>query len=236
MVEEDKKLIDDNVLELHELEEMRRIEEEQFQLNSTRSVDDDNGRVCHPISLNILDLSQFSSSTISGVSITKNTDNSISLYGTSSSSIYVDIPINLYLRNNVQYTHSKISSYIGNSFSLSLRSYNKSVIVNSSLDSRQVSTTFTVPEDTIVYYYRLYIPSGVTLDNTFFPIVVVGNEVLSYEPYEGCLYGLDLYDTIESNFITDNYYINCCIIALFLALIIILVNAPFIFIRKLKGN
>lgn len=48
--------------------------------------------------------------------------------------------------------------------------------------------------------------------------------------------GLMLYDSIKDDLLTDNYYINCFIIAFFLFLVILIVNAPLMVLKKLKGR
>lgn len=46
--------------------------------------------------------------------------------------------------------------------------------------------------------------------------------------------GVDLYDTIKDDFLTDNYFINCVIISIFLAIVGLVVLSPLIIIKKVQ--
>ena len=56
------------------------------------------------------------------------------------------------------------------------------------------------------------------------------------ENSDTCIHSLELYDMVEPVFLTDNYYFNCLVIAGILAVVILIINAPFLFIRKIRGN
>lgn len=46
--------------------------------------------------------------------------------------------------------------------------------------------------------------------------------------------GVDLYDTIKDDFLTDNYFINCVIISIFLSIVGLVVLSPLIIIKKVQ--
>ena len=46
--------------------------------------------------------------------------------------------------------------------------------------------------------------------------------------------GVNLYDTIKDDFLTDNYFINCVVISLFLAIVGLVVLSPLILIKKVQ--
>lgn len=46
--------------------------------------------------------------------------------------------------------------------------------------------------------------------------------------------GVNLYDTIKDDFLTDNYFINCVVISLFLTIVGLVVLSPLILIKKVQ--
>lgn len=137
-------------------------------------------------------------------------------------------------RYRIRYDFYSSNGYVNLVVEYTDDSYSYSSLVTAS--NTWLSVNFVSSPNKTIKYIRAYWSNGYNYLDLDSIMISEGLNLYDYEPYEGCLYGLELYDTIEPNFITDNYYINCGIISIFLALIILIVNAPFIFIRKVKGN
>lgn len=78
-------------------------------------------------------------------------------------------------------------------------------------------------------------------DSNFSPRVVFLTDEYGdcYQIEDGsntCIHSLELYDSIEPMFITNNYYLNCFIIGIMFLVIILIINAPLLVIRKIRGN
>lgn len=198
-----------------------------------------NEKICRPISRNMLNPN--AGNDWYGISLVNNHDGTYHVYGTSTSNLAIRITTSqIFLEANKSYTSSieiLDGEFVGQFVATvkndnNILSYNYFKLFDSVLSQTKISN-----ENKTIYAYEYYLPtSNVTVDFTFRFQVEEGSSATEYEAYEGCLYGLELYDTIEENFITDNYYLNCGIIAIFFALIILIVNAPLLFIRKIKGN
>ena len=133
----------------------------------------------------LLDLSNFVSTTTKGITFTKNDDDSISFNGTSTDAITLDTPINLELTQNIDYTLSKMSTYAAGQYAISLRKEDTSVIGSEGLDSGSSSRTYKLEENVTAKYFRIYIPKGVTINHTIYPMVNEGSTATNYEPYTG---------------------------------------------------
>ena len=134
---------------------------------------------------NLLDLSQFTTQTISGVTFTKNNNGSITLNGTASSAITLDTPIKvIVLQSGTSYTLSKSTTYAGANYAISLRQQNSSVVGTTGLDSGSNSLTYNLATTTSAYYFRIYVVSGKTFNNhTIYPMLEEGSTATEYEKY-----------------------------------------------------
>ena len=241
---EKNKIIDTELAEMDRAEELEKtrygIEEKNSLMatNETRSVNE-SGRVCHAIGKNNF----------------INIDTSLQPDGVYFSNDFLSVTLDPSMRGDLYFIiytdidNSKDYTIYFNVTGLAeneeprynLYSWGPRYILHNGINIVNINSGTSIYNNRLLFDDQdrnLYsFNSVITLNNI---MVVEGlyneNSIGDYEPYDGCLYGLELYDTIEPNFITDNYYINCGIISIFLALIILIVNAPFIFIRKVKGN
>lgn len=143
---------------------------------------------------NLLDISNLNTQTQNGVTIIKNKDNSITLNGTSTSAITIDVLINeITLKENTTYVFSKNTNIAGASYALSLRESNTAYIDTTSLDSSAKSLNINLSTKKIAKYFRLYIVNGKTFTNhTFYPMLEQNSIATTYEPHQGKELPLDL--------------------------------------------
>ena len=143
---------------------------------------------------NLLDISKLITQTQNGVTITKNKDMSITLNGTSTSAITIDVPIKeITLKENTTYVFSKNTNIAGASYALSLRESNTAYIDTTSLDSSAKSLNINLSTKKIAKYFRLYIVNGKTFTNhTFYPMLEQSSAPTTYEPHQGKELPLDL--------------------------------------------
>lgn len=127
---------------------------------------------------NLLDLSNISSETLNGVTITRNEDGSITLNGTATRGFSIKQPVNLSLESGT-YTHSITNKVIDIFFSLD----NKDETMIGKVDALETYKTFTLNEKTTYSEYLIWINSGATFSNyTFYPIICQG-AYTTYEKY-----------------------------------------------------
>ena len=143
---------------------------------------------------NLLDISKLITQTQNGVTITKNKDMSITLNGTSTSAITIDVPIKeITLKENTTYVFSKNTNIAGASYALSLRESNTAYIDTTSLDGSAKSLNINLSTKKIAKYFRLYIVNGKTFTNhTFYPMLEQSSAPTTYEPHQGKELPLDL--------------------------------------------
>ena len=134
---------------------------------------------------NLLNLSQFEDQEISGITFTKNSDNSITISGTSEASFNLDIPISdISLANGETYYISQSNTYTGSNYQLSLRKGDTGAVSsNGGLDSGTSGKSFTMTSDETAKYFRIYVVNEKTINTTIYPMFVKGNEQLPYVPY-----------------------------------------------------
>ena len=134
---------------------------------------------------NLLDVSNLITQNINGVAITKNEDLSITLNGTSTSPITIDVPIEIILKENITYTFSKNTITGAASFALSLRDIDKNYVGSASLDSGNKYINITLNTEQTAKYFRLYIANGKTFANyTFYPMLEINSTATSYTPHQ----------------------------------------------------
>lgn len=127
---------------------------------------------------NLLDLSNISSETLNGVTITRNEDGSITLNGTATTGFSIKQPVNLSLESGT-YTHSITNKVTDIFFSLD----NKDGTMIGSVEALETYKTFTLNEKTTYSEYLIWINSGATFSNyTFYPIICQGTDT-AYEKY-----------------------------------------------------
>lgn len=117
-----------------------------------------------------------------GVTVTKNSDGSVTLDGTSTNPFNIVLTTDLSV-NAGQYTMSLrnringvgIYAYVGGTLTQA---------VSATADASTIKTTFTLNENTTFNEIRLYIPSGSSFSNlTVYPQIETGVSATSYEPY-----------------------------------------------------
>ena len=134
---------------------------------------------------NLLNLSNYTGNTISGITLTKNSDNSISINGTSTNAITLDIPIpDIELSTGKTYRIYQNNTFTGNTYAISLRDSSTNIVDTScSLDSSISSKTFTVASNKTAKYFRIYIVTGKTIHTTIYPMIIESTQELAYAPY-----------------------------------------------------
>ena len=142
---------------------------------------------------NLLDISKLITQTQNGLTITKNKDMSITLNGTSTSAMSIDVPIEIILKENITYTLSKNTIIGGALFALSFRDIDKNNVGLVSLDGGNKYINITLNTEQTAKYFRLYIASGITFANyTFYPMLEKSSTATTYEPHQGKEFPLDL--------------------------------------------
>lgn len=133
---------------------------------------------------NLLNFSSLTTQTINELTITNNGDGSITLNGTTSSSVSLKISDNMSNLTTGTYSFSRNSSgTVSASFTNILYGYNTSVYNIANITS-ETRLSITPSVDYATYYLWLYIPSGITFTNYIMkPQLEEGNEVTEYEPY-----------------------------------------------------
>lgn len=231
------------------------LEFNSFKLQSIRSFNASNVNSCHPISNNFFDInspSTYYPQNNLNYEIDDNilTIEAIGTTGVQNVSYFIDNVFDTLKSYTLSFKAKKLVAGSGNyaRIQLTIQGSNdgsnftsiRNITQNSPVVNQEYSLNYTVTGYTyykLIFYNDASTPVQLGEKTQYYDVMFSeGTSIISYESYEGCIHGLELYDTIETNFITDNYYMNCGIIGIFLCLIILIINAPFIFIRKFKGN
>jgi hypothetical protein len=163
---------------------------------------------------NLLDLSNFSSSTKNGVTITKNANGSITFNGncTTGFGVYTSINLTLPAGNYINSIKTPIVALIY--FSLDSTSI---TMINGSTATGSTYKSFTLTEEKTYSNYSIWIDKGAVLSNfTIYPMVCEGATEKDYEPYgaspspdypsevESCGDNVNLFDKNNANILNTS--------------------------------
>ena len=143
---------------------------------------------------NLLNLSEFETTTKNGITFEKQTDGGIYVHGTASSNARVGVVISYTALAGETYTFGKWK----NAGSIGSNSFNVAILGDATRIAWEGNqyVTFTPSTNQSYTEFAFFVASGTTVNNTFYPQLEVGSTASDFEPYVGQTYPTTLPQTV----------------------------------------